>query len=92
MGRQKGIVRERLFTGQTPGSRHPGVKGHVGEGGPGPAEGAYTVTYRRKWGQMLEPPETQAEGVAFEVVETPSNLELSILSGETHWGHNLAHS
>lgn len=41
---------------------------------------------------MLEPPETQAEGVAFEVVETPSNLELSILSGETHWGHNLAHS
>lgn len=41
---------------------------------------------------MLEPPETQAEGVASEVAETPSNLELNILSRESHRGHNQAHS
>lgn len=41
---------------------------------------------------MLEPPENQAEGLEFDVVETPNNRELSIVAGKNHWGHNLSHS
>lgn len=43
-------------------------------------------------GQVLETPENQGERLKFDVVETPHNVELSILSWENHCRCNLAYS
>lgn len=68
--------------------------GHPGKAGPLPRGWAWPSTCvkdRSRWGQMLEAPENQAEGLKCDVVETPKNTQVSISSWENHWGHNLAH-